>query len=176
MMRGKVIFIDVDGPLAWATWDEGPVTIMANTSHSFNIPYSWVKEDCDALAEIIKQTDARLVVSSDWKKHFGFNQLMMIFEHFGIGRWNLLDITTHFNPHKKMSSSLEWDRVNEISIWVKTFKPTNWIAIDDMNLGREFKFMKPRIPSWRHVQVDGDWGNGGRLRDKVEECVTKLNR
>jgi hypothetical protein len=173
-MRGKVIFIDVDGPLAWATWSDGPVTIMANTSHKFNIPYSWVQEDCDALSEIIKQTDARLVVSSDWKKHFGFNQLMMIFEHFGIGRWSLLDTTSHFNPNKKLSSSLEWDRANEISAWVKTFKPTNWISIDDMRLNLGFKSLG--IPQWHHVQVDGDWGRGGRLRDKIEECVTKLNR
>jgi len=26
------------------------------------------------------------------------------------------------------------------------------------------------------VQVDGDHGFGGRLRDKVDECITKLNR
>jgi hypothetical protein len=73
-----------------------------------------------------------------------------------------------------MSSSLEWDRANEISAWVKTFKPTHWIAIDDLHLKSGFKSL--RIPQWRHVQVDGDFGYGGRLRDKVEECVKKLNR
>jgi hypothetical protein len=26
------------------------------------------------------------------------------------------------------------------------------------------------------VQVDGDHGVGGRLRDKIEECINKLNR
>ena len=170
----KVIFIDVDGPLAWGTWSDGPVAIMEGTKHKFDIPYTWVKEDCDALCEIIKQTDARLVVSSDWKKHFGLIQLSMIFEHYGIGRWNLLDITTHFNPRKKMSSSLEWDRACEIHTWVKTFKPDNWIAIDDMPLRYSFQSLK--IPKWRHVQVDGDFGYGGRLRDKVDECVKKLNR
>jgi len=36
--------------------------------------------------------------------------------------------------------------------------------------------MTPKIPMWRHIQVDGDFGNGGRLRDKVEECINKLNR
>jgi hypothetical protein len=29
---------------------------------------------------------------------------------------------------------------------------------------------------WRHVQVDGDNGYGGRLRDKIDECVEKLNK
>jgi hypothetical protein len=26
------------------------------------------------------------------------------------------------------------------------------------------------------VQVDGDFGVGGRLRDKIDECINKLNR
>jgi hypothetical protein len=29
---------------------------------------------------------------------------------------------------------------------------------------------------WRHVAVDGDYGAGGRLRDKIDECIEKLNR
>jgi hypothetical protein len=36
--------------------------------------------------------------------------------------------------------------------------------------------MVSRIPMWRHVAVDGDHGYGGRLRDKVDECIEKLNR
>jgi len=174
MNRGKVIFIDVDGPLAWGTWDEGKVKIMKGTSHEFTIQYPWVKEDCDALAEIIKQTDARLVVSSDWRKHYTLADLAMIFEYYGIGRWNLLDTTTHFNPKKKMSSSGDWDRACEIETWVKSFKPTNWISIDDMQLNFGYKSLG--IAQFHHVQVSGDWGNGGKLRDKIDECVQKLNR
>jgi hypothetical protein len=98
----------------------------------------------------------------------------MIFEHYGIGRWNLLDTTTHFNPRKKLSSSNEWDRACEIEMWVKSFKPTNWISIDDMQLNFGYKSLG--IPQWRHVQVNGDFGYGGKLRDKVDECITKLNR
>ena len=26
------------------------------------------------------------------------------------------------------------------------------------------------------MDVDGDWGWGGKLRDKVDECIEKLNR
>jgi len=39
----------------------------------------------------------------------------------------------------------------------------------DMRLDQQYKWLKPRIPMWRHVQVDGDFGVGGRLRDKVDE-------
>ena len=45
-----------------------------------------------------------------------------------------------------------------------------------MGLDKQYKWMKPRVPMWRHVQVDGDFGQGGRLRDKIDECIMKLNR
>jgi hypothetical protein len=173
-MRGKVIFIDIDGPLSWGSWGDGEVKIMEGTKNEFTIPYAWDVADCEALSEIIKETNAQLVVSSDWRKHYGFIQLSMIFEHYGIGRWNLLDTTTHFNPKKKMSSSLEWDRACEIATWVKQFKPTNWISIDDMQLNFGYKSLG--IAQFHHVQVHGDWGYGGKLRDKVCECIKKLNR
>ena len=64
----------------------------------------------------------------------------------------------------------------EITKWVKDNKVSNWISIDDMRLAQEYKWMKPRVPMWRHVQVDGDFGYGGRLRDKIDECINKLNR
>ena len=77
----------------------------------------------------------------------------------------------------KMSRpSLEHERALEITKWARDNKISNWIAIDDLRLGEQFKWLKPKVPMWRHVAVDGDWGTGGRLRDKVEECITKLNR
>ena len=75
-----------------------------------------------------------------------------------------------------MSPLPEKERALQIAQWVKINKVSNWIAIDDMNLAQEFKYLKPKLPMWRHVQVDGDWGKGGRLRDKIEECIKKLER
>ena len=175
-MRKKIIFIDVDGPLAWGTWMDGKVKINENTSDEFTIPYAWDKADCEALAEICDKTNASLVLSSDWKKHFTLKQMSNVFIEYGIYA-PLIDITTHQSLWMKMSRpSLEWERAAQIVKWAKDNKISNWIAIDDLNLANEFKFMKPRIPMWRHVAVDGDWGFGGKLRDKVDECITKLNR
>lgn len=174
-MRKKVIFIDVDGPLAWATWNDGKVTIPGGQG-DFTIPYPWVKEDCEALQKICTETNADLVVSSDWKMHFSFLQLKYIFLHYGITA-RVLDITTHQNLWNKMSrTSLEHERALQIAKWAKDNKISNWIAIDDLKLSEPFKWMTPKIPMWRHVSVDGDHGVGGRLRDKVEECINKLNR
>ncbi len=64
----------------------------------------------------------------------------------------------------------------QIAKWAKDNKISNWISIDDMRLDQQYKWLKPKLPMWRHVQVDGDFGVGGRLRDKIEECINKLNR
>jgi hypothetical protein len=172
-MRKKIIFIDVDGPLAYGTWDIGKVTI-AGGNGDFTIPYPWVKEDCLALRDICEETNAELVVSSDWKIHFSFRELKHIFWHYGITS-PIVDITTHQSLWNKMSRpNSEWERASQITKWVKDNKISNWISIDDMKLNEQYKWLK--TPQWRHVQVDGDWGYGGRLRDKVEECITKLNK
>lgn len=175
-MRRKIIFIDIDGPLAWGTWNDGKVTITGGVE-DFTIPYPWVKEDCDALQKICEETNADLVVSSDWKKHFTFNQLKRIFWHYGITAGRLVDITTHQDLWNKMSrTSLDHERALEVAKWARDNKVTNWIAIDDLDLYHNFKWLKPRVSMWRHVQVDGDHGVGGRLRDKIDECIEKLNR
>ena len=175
-MRRKVIFIDIDGPLAWGTWNDGKVTITGGVE-DFTIPYPWVKEDCDALQKICEETNADLVVSSDWKKHFTFNQLKRIFWHYGITAGRLVDITTHQDLWNKMSrTSIDHERALEVAKWAKDNKVTNWIAIDDLDLYHNFKWLTPRVSMWRHVQVDGDHGVGGRLRDKIDECIEKLNR
>ncbi len=73
-------------------------------------------------------------------------------------------------------TSLEHERALQIAKWAKDNKISNWISIDDMRLDQQYKWLKPKLPMWRHVQVDGDFGVGGRLRDKIEECINKLNR
>jgi hypothetical protein len=173
-MQHKIIFIDVDGPLAWGTWDDGSVKLSAG-SQLFNIPHSWVEEDCQALRKILDESNAKMVLSSDWRMHFSFIQMKRVFEHFGIPGHLLIDITTHQDLWMKMSRpTLEWERAAQIRKWVKDNGVKNWIAIDDLGLAKEFKWM--RIPQWRHIQVHGDHGDGGRLRDKVDECISKLNR
>jgi hypothetical protein len=176
-MRQKIIFIDIDGPLAWATWDKGYVTLNEYERNEFSIPYHWVKEDCDALKTILDESNAKLVLSSDWRFQFSFRQMKDIFQHYGIHPSHLLDMTCQFSLWNKMSRpSIDHERALQVVKWAKDNKISNWIAIDDLRLGNEFKWMRPRIPMWRHVAVDGDHGNGGRLRDKIEECINKLNR
>lgn len=170
----KVIFIDIDGPLAWDTIHLGKVSLNFGGS-IFKIPYPWVEDDCNALSKIIKATEASLVLSSDWRKHYSFFQMRRIFDYYGIGAFSLIDFTTNQSLWKKMSrNTLEWDRASEVIKWAKDNEVSNWIAIDDLDLAHQFKFMQ--VDEWRHIHVDGEMGEGFRLRDKVDECIEKLNR
>jgi hypothetical protein len=176
-MRQKIIFIDVDGPLALGTWNKGPVTISGGRHGEFTIPYSWDQDDCNSLKKILEESNAKLVLSSDWRFQFSFRQMKDIFQHYGIHGSSLLDMTCQFSLWNKMSrASLEHERAMQVAKWAKDNKISNWIAIDDLDLYHTFKWLTPKTPMWRHVQVDGDHGVGGRLRDKVGECVQKLNR
>lgn len=167
----KIIFLDVDGPLAWGTWFDGRI----NFNDDLSIPYPWVKEDCDALSFILKQTGAKVVLSSDWKYHYSLSEMRQIMDFYGIPSDTLIGHTTKSAPKAKMSSSLEMDRANEIIIWLKENGiKNNWVAIDDLDLASGFSYFK--YPKYRHVQVDGDHGHGGRLRDKVEDIIKILNK
>ncbi len=105
-MRKKIIFIDIDGPLAWGSWNDGKVTISGGVE-DFQIPYPWDRADCEALQKICDETNAELVLSSDWKKHFTFNQMKRIFWHYGITA-RLIDITTHQDLWNKNDSFLQF--------------------------------------------------------------------
>jgi len=134
-MRRKIIFIDVDGPLAWGTWSDGRVEMSLGSSSTFKMPYPWVEEDCQALKKILDESNAKMVLSSDWRKHFSFLQMKRIFEYYGIPGHNLVDITTHQDLWMKLSRpAIDWERAAEIKKWAKDNKISNWISIDDMQL------------------------------------------
>jgi len=171
MSLTKIIFLDIDGPLAWGTWFDGKIKINDDLS----IPYPWVKEDCDALTHILKETDAKVVLSSDWKYHYSLDDMKKIMDFYGIPSSVLIDHTSKDTPKVKMSSSLDMDRANEITIWLKENKvKKNWVAIDDLNLASGFQYFK--YPKYRHIEVDGDHGYGGRLRNKIENVIKILNK
>lgn len=127
----KIIFLDIDGPLAWATWLDGRVKIKDDLT----IRYPWLQEECDALSRILYATDAKIVLSSDWRLYYSIEQMHAIFTHYGIPNV-IIDYTS---PYKvKMSSSGRMDRAKQILNWVEENNPESWVAIDDYDLEYEF--------------------------------------
>lgn len=170
----KVIFVDIDGPLSYGTWDDGSVKI----TEDLTIPYAWEKDQCEVLAEIITETGAKVIVSSDWKKHFTVDQLNSVFEYYGIPPV-VIGVTD--TQKAKISSWLDMDRAYQIARWLQQNRESveEWIAIDDLNLGKWFEEMTeehPYITKNHHVWIFGDWAEvNTRLADCADKIINHLN-
>ena len=175
MKYDKIIFVDVDGPLSYGTWDEGKVKI----NDDLTIPYPWVQSSCEALTHVINETGAKVVISSDWKRHYTLEEIGKIFEHYGIP--SVIVGGTH-SRKVKLGSSLEWDRAVQIMDWVidHNIQMRNWVAIDDLEIGKIFGDPQrgrsgKRVHSMNHVSCDGDHVaqfGGNSLKSKVGDILS----
>lgn len=137
----KVIFLDIDGPLAT---DE----CFMKTEMKFGVRlYKWNKECCKVLNEIIIETGAEIILSSDWRKYFTMDQLDEIF------KWNDIvksPIAITDQEKYKLSSNNEIDRIYQIDRFLKNNDIKNWVVVDDMNLISDI------VPNF--VQIKSEFG------------------
>jgi hypothetical protein len=170
----KVIFLDIDGPLTMGCYG-APVIKIAD----FEIPYAWDKEQCEALTEIINATDAKIVITSDWKQHFTGEQFERIFEYYNIPM-SIID-KTH-DRKVKLSSNRVHDRSVQITDWLRDHKLDieTWVAIDDMPLHKYFRDLQFNVPvpmsTKHHFWVEGDYSIvSTKLSDHKEKIIELLN-
>ena len=130
----KVIFVDIDGPLAFNSSGEGDIKIR----DGLTLVYAWNEKACEALAKIIKKTGAKVVISSDWKKYYSVEEFNEIFEFYKIPPV-VIDATSQ--QKAKLSSPYSMDRAYQIMRWLE--KRANdiesWVAIDDLHISEYFK-------------------------------------
>lgn len=171
----KLIFLDIDGPIAWGTWLDGKIDIVKG----IDIPYAWDQEQCDALARIINATDASVIISSDWKKFYTLIELKEIFKFYKVPVDAIIGTTS--TDKAKMSSSGSMDRAYQIAKVVKKLQKDieEWIAIDDYEIGSWFEDMKseyPFISKKNAVQLIGDFSNvTTKLTEVEEKIINHLN-
>ena len=172
----KIIMLDIDGPIAYGTWHESRVHIA-----DFTIPYPWVQSACDALTKIINTTDAKIVISSDWKYHYTIEQLGKIFKHYGIPNV-IIDVTDHIRDEHEHSLYLEKVRAHQIMRWVKNNQNDiqTWVALDDLRLDPFFAEENTNnsfINKENFVWLQGDWSDTtALLYDHVEPIIQFLNK
>ena len=120
----KIIFLDIDGPLAT---DE----CFEKTEMKFGKRlYKWNSKCVDILNQILQETNAEIVLSSDWRRYFTSEELDQIFQ------WNnvIKSPIAVTDEIKRMSDSLEGERINQIDRFLKNNKIKNWVCVDDLNL------------------------------------------
>ena len=123
------IFLDIDGVLA--------------TSHQFHTNnkkwpdygrYRFDDKCVKVFNEILKKTNARIVLSSDWKLNYSIEAMNNIFEVNRI-EGKVSDITSSLWKVKFTSfAQLQDCRADEILKYVHEHDIEHWIAIDDLDL------------------------------------------
>ena len=141
------IFLDLDGVLA-TDYELFEIVTMDFYSLKENlwaielkVPYPFDKDCVRVLNEIITETDADVVLSSDWKKHWTLEQLDIIFKKNGIIK-SPIDITTN-----KTSSYMdhEKNRAYQIEDYVKNNNIKNFVIIDDMYISHHLEIGRAHV-------------------------------
>lgn len=148
----KVIFLDNDGVICLASnWGSRFKKTKAYSNIVFelvsNIPVeirfdNFDKKAIKVLNEILTETGAEIVVSSDWRHHATLEELGDYYTQQGIIKKPLgttpkmRDVDPKFWKQISYKSELEDERIIEIKQWLENHpEVTHWVAVDDLNLG-----------------------------------------
>lgn len=173
----KVIFLDNDGVICLANnWgsrrkkqDKWGGMKLSMRGREIPLEYRFDNFDQKAikvLNSILEETDAEIVVSSDWRFHATLEELGEYYESQGIIK-RPIDVTEKFHyrdwveegfikPHGEFPWSrmddLEQQRHFEIKRWLRDHpEVTHWVAIDDL-------FMGVHVENSAYGPFDREWG------------------
>ena len=169
----KVIFLDHDGVICLSTeWgsrykkqkahftEQNPRQGLAQNG-PVNVRFdNFNRKAVAVLNSIIEQTDAEIVVSSDWTRWATVEEMGEYYEAKGIIKKpiaftpDLKDCTVHLD--KVFIWSKDWDLEQTRAIEIKQYlqdhpEVTHWVAIDDLNMGINYK-----DKTWG--ETERDWG------------------
>ena len=152
----KILFLDNDGVICLSNnWGERAKK-WANFKRDnpdvefTDRPVQCRFDDFDSKAvkvlnEILEQTGAEIVVSSDWRLHANLEELGEYYESQGIIKRPIAvtDIFKDIFPKEwnafRYRAELELERSMEIGHWLENHpEVTHWVAVDDLNMSSEF--------------------------------------
>jgi len=181
----RVLFLDIDGPIAisknffesrfFITPDLRKIKSLVkhefytkekiNINDCIKVPYGWHDKSCKALTSLIEELDLKIVISSDWRKHYSIEELKKIFAFNKIPPDSIIGETERI----PWGGGLERERMGEISVWVEKWEEENseklhWVAVDDLNmsgLGED------------HYVYTNDGIAAPGVAKKIEQCFQK---
>jgi len=158
----KVIFLDHDGVIClsnnwggrtkkWAKYrSENP----DSSKEKKDAPVSFRFDDFDTksvkvLNEILEETGAEIVVSSDWKLHATLEELGEYYELHGISK-KPIALTPNISTCKNYGNyiwSPRWELEMIRTIEIKQYlhdhpEITHWVSVDDLNMGKNGEVWK----------------------------------
>jgi hypothetical protein len=152
----KVIFLDNDGVICLASnWgsrykkqDKWGGMKLSMKGREIPLEYRFDNFDKKAikiLNEILEETGAEIVVSSDWRFHATLEELGEYYISQGIIKKPIAvtDMFKDIFPREwsmlRFRADIELERSMEIGHWLKNHSEvTHWVAIDDLNMSVNF--------------------------------------
>jgi hypothetical protein len=131
--KQPTIFLDIDGVIATdKQFYMSRVRYHARNlvAAELGVPYPFDPGCVDKLNGIVRRTGARIVLSSDWRLHWSLQDMALIFRMNGV-EVVPEDVTTDINM-----ANLEMTRAAEIGDYVTENKLTDFVVIDDLNVGK----------------------------------------
>jgi hypothetical protein len=159
----KVIFLDNDGVICLSRNWGSRNTKRRKAGLKISVPSSEIpvdirldnfdKKAVKILNEILEETGAEIVVSSDWRLHATLEELGEYYTSQGIIKKPIAvtDQVKDLFPNEwskklRFYADLELERYMEINHWLENHpEVTNWVAVDDLDMSIEF--LGPRFSS-----------------------------
>ncbi len=184
----KVIFLDHDGVICLSSEFGGRFKKQRDAGRKLSqsidsLPVlarfdNFNKKAIDVLNEILEETGAEIVVSSDWKRWASVDEMGEYYESQGIKKKpiaftkNLGECDVPQNFVWSRQWDLEQSRSLEILQYLKDNPQiTHWVAVDDLNMG-----IPQTHESWGEVEMD--WGltnfvHTPRVREGIKQSNIK---
>ena len=164
----KVVFLDHDGVICLSTEWGGRFKKQREAGRKLSqsvesLPVearfdNFNKKAIGVLNEILEETGAEIVVSSDWKRWATVEEMGEYYESKGIKK-NPIAFTKNLNECE-VPQNFQWSRTYDLeqsrSLEIKQYlqdhpEITHWVAVDDLNMG-----IPQTHESWGEIEMD--WG------------------
>ena len=164
----KVIFLDHDGVICLSTEWGGRFKKQQNAGRKLSqsiesLPVNarfdnFNKKAIDILNEILEETNAEIVVSSDWKRWATVEEMGEYYESQGLKKKPIG--FTKFLQDCEVPQNFPWSRTYDLeqsrSLEIKQYlkdnpEITHWVAVDDLNMG-----IPQTNETWGDLEMD--WG------------------
>lgn len=167
----KVIFLDHDGVICLSTEWGGRFKKQKKAGRKLSqsiasLPVearfdNFNKKAIKVLNEILEETGAEIVISSDWKNHATVEELGIYYEQQGIIKkpidftpW-LKDCDWYLKEYTDFPWSRQFDLEQTRSIEIRQYiinhpEITHWVSVDDLNMGKTGLYYG--------MEFEHDWG------------------
>lgn len=165
----KIIFLDIDGVLATH------IQFMMNRTkfrkkhpeaEELRIPYPFDEDCVKIFNEIIEETGADIVLTSDWKHHWDLEGIDKVFKYNQVVKSPF----AFTENDAKSFGNITLNRAWEIDLYIRANDVDNFVVIDDLWVDRYMKFGVDEGRIIRTKDMEGLKQTG--IKDKI---ITRLN-